>query len=73
MLSTVQLSCIHVFDVLPLIYCMCNDKKQLTRYCVLMSFDMLTLPMQLQDVDLSDNDLVGTLPESWSKLSKVIH
>ena len=29
------------------------------------------LPMQLQDVDLSYNELVGTLPESWSNLSNV--
>ena len=27
--------------------------------------------MQLDYVDLSFNQLVGTLPESWSKLSKV--
>ena len=31
----------------------------------------LPMPMQLESVDLGFNQLVGTLPESWSNLSKV--
>ena len=31
----------------------------------------IPLPMQLQRADLSENELVGTLPDAWNSLTKV--